>query len=43
MRYGGFGPFEGLRLDLVNYNDVEDLERALADDKHIAAFVIEAI
>jgi ornithine--oxo-acid transaminase len=43
VSYEGFGPYEGLRLDLVNYNDIADLERALEYDSHIAAFVVEPI
>jgi ornithine--oxo-acid transaminase len=41
-RYAGFGPFDGLAFELVNYDDMEDLERHLADP-NVAGYVLEPI
>lgn len=42
-RYKGFGPFEGLNFDLIDYNNIEALEKKLKDDPHVCAFMLEPI
>lgn len=41
-RYEGFGPF-GLGHEIIEYNNVDALEKALKNDPNIAAFIVEPI
>lgn len=41
-RYTNFGPFTGMNFDIVPYNDIPALERALQDPS-VAAFMVEPI
>lgn len=43
MRYGGFGPFEGLGFELVEYNNIDALEEKLKSDENIVAYMMEPI
>jgi len=42
-RFKQFGPYEGLRFDLIPYNDVEALEKKFKEDPNICAFMVEPI
>lgn len=42
-RYRQFGPFDGLRFDLIDYNDIDALEKKLKEDPNVCAFMVEPI
>ena len=42
-RFRGFGPFGGLGFELIDYNDVEALQKKLENDPNICAFMVEPI
>ncbi len=42
-RFRQFGPFEGLKFDLIDYNDTDALEKKLKEDPNICAFMVEPI
>eukprot|EP01016_Furgasonia_blochmanni_P031505 TRINITY_DN3253_c0_g1_i1.p1 TRINITY_DN3253_c0_g1~~TRINITY_DN3253_c0_g1_i1.p1 ORF type:complete len:446 (+),score=123.77 TRINITY_DN3253_c0_g1_i1:3-1340(+) len=42
-RYRGFGPFNGLNFELIDYDNPEALESMLKSNPNIAAFMVEPI
>ena len=42
-RYSDFGPFEGLKFELIDYDDVNALETALKNNPNIVAYMVEPI
>ena len=42
-RFKNFGPFNGLNFDLIDYDDLEALEKTLSSSPNYAAFVVEPI
>lgn len=42
-RFRQFGPFEGLKFELIDYNDVEALEKKFKEDPYICGFMVEPI
>jgi len=42
-RFKDFGPFEGLKFDLIKYNDPAALEAKFKEDPYICAFMVEPI
>lgn len=42
-RYKDFGPFQGMGFDLIDYNDTQQLEEALARNPNYAGFMVEPI
>lgn len=43
MRYGKFGPFDGLGFSLVEYNNVKALEDKLKSNPNIVGYLVEPI
>ena len=42
-RYQDFGPFGGLNFDLVDFGDLDALEKALKSNPNIVAYMVEPI
>ena len=42
-RYNKFGPFDGLKFKLIQYNNLEILENELKSNSNIAAYMLEPI
>ena len=43
LRYGKFGPFEGLGFSMVEFNNVKALEEKLKSNPNIAGYLVEPI
>ena len=43
LRCDDFGPMKGFKFDLVEYNDIEALEKKFQENPNIAGYLIEAI